>query len=66
MIADMGVSFHYIGENIDVSSTIGQAHKGFMGFLGHRQAILNPAIGQVWSGIMQGPQGLVVSQEFTD
>lgn len=66
LVAAQGVSYHYVGENLAVSGTVQQAHRGLMGSPGHRQNILNPKFRLIGIGIIKGRRGVTVSQEFTD
>lgn len=66
LVAAQGVSYHCVGENLAVSGTVQQAHRGLMGSPGHRQNILNPQFRLIGIGIIKGRRGVTVSQEFTD
>jgi len=66
LVAAQGVSYHYVGENLAMSGTVEQAHRGLMGSPGHRQNILNPKYSRIGIGIIKGKRGVTVSQEFTD
>ena len=66
LVTAQGVSYHYVGENLAVSGTVQQAHRGLMGSPGHRQNILNPQFRLIGIGIIKGRRGVTVSQEFTD
>lgn len=66
MLAAFGVTYHYAGENIAIDANVESGHKNLMGSPGHRQAILNPKFTRVGIGVVQSPQGLIISQEFAD
>ena len=66
LVTAQGVTYHYVGENLAVSGTVQQAHRGLMGSPGHRQNILNPKFRLIGIGIIKGKRGVTVSQEFID
>ncbi len=52
------------GENIAKSPTVESAFAAFMNSPGHRDNILKPDYNCTGIGILQGPNGLVITQEF--
>lgn len=61
------VSFKNAGENLALAPTLQLAHDGLMKSPGHRANILSPKFKAVGIGIIDaGPNGLMVTQDFTD
>ena len=61
------VAFGAAGENLALAPTLQRAHNGLMNSPGHRANILSKNYRTVGIGIIDaGPNGLMVSQDFTD
>jgi uncharacterized protein YkwD/uncharacterized membrane protein required for colicin V production len=62
-----GVTYKVAGENLALSPTVELAHEGLMKSPGHRANILSPDYHAVGIGIVNGgPNGIMVTQDFTD
>lgn len=59
-----GIDFEVAGENLALAPGPDSAHRGLMDSPGHRANILNPAFRRVGVGVLRGPYGIMVSQEF--
>lgn len=59
-----GVDFDIAGENLALASTVSAAHQGLLGSPGHRRNMLDPDFERVGIGVVEGPYGLMVAQEF--
>jgi len=66
MFAAQGVQYQFMGENIAMAGTVEHAHQLLMESPGHRRNILSPNFHRLGIGIVQGPDGLMISQEFID
>lgn len=58
------ISYAVAGENLALAPTSETAHRGLMDSPGHRANILNPDFRRVGIGVVTGPLGLMVTQEF--
>lgn len=64
-VANEGVKYSGVGENIAGSSTVANAHKGLMDSPGHRQNILSRDFTDIGIGIVKNADGSVtVTQNF--
>jgi len=62
-----GIKFGAAGENLALAPTLQLAHQGLMNSPGHRANILSPHYRTVGIGIVDGgPNGLMITQDFTD
>jgi len=59
-----GISYLVAGENLALAPTAETAHRGLLDSPGHRANILNPDYRRVGIGVVAGPLGLMVTQEF--
>lgn len=59
-----GISYAVAGENLALAPTPETAHRGLMDSPGHRANILNRDYTRVGIGVVAGPFGLMVTQEF--
>lgn len=59
-----GITYATAGENLALAPTAAAAHEGLMDSPGHRANILDPRYRRVGIGIVRGPVGLMVTQEF--
>ncbi len=59
-----GITYATAGENLALAPSARAAHEGLMGSPGHRANILDPRFRRVGIGVVDGPFGLMVTQEF--
>lgn len=59
------ISYTIAGENLGLAPTPEMAHRGLINSPGHRENILDPEFRQIGIGVVRGPYGLMVSEEFT-
>ena len=63
---DAKIRFRAAAENLAYARTLEIAHNGLMRSPGHRVNILSQRYGRVGVGIVKGPRGLMITQEFRD
>jgi uncharacterized protein YkwD len=63
-LRDAGIVYSRSAENIALAPAVTIAHDGLMRSPGHRRNILDPQLRNLGIGIVSGPDGLMVSQEF--
>lgn len=61
---EAGAVYEVAGENLALAPTVSAAHQGLMGSPGHRRNILDPRFERAGIGVIAGPFGLMVAQEF--
>lgn len=59
-----GVSFTFAGENLALAPTVEMVHRGLMNSPRHRDNILKREFTDLGVGVLRGPYGLMVTQNF--
>jgi uncharacterized protein YkwD len=62
--SDVRKDWQLAGENLAISATVENAHTGLMGSPKHRENLLDPRYTDVGIGVVKGPTGKMVVQEF--
>lgn len=67
LFSSQGVTYRLAGENLAMTGSLEQAHRGLMNSPGHRMNLLNPPYTRIGIGIIQDSQrGLVITQHFAN
>jgi hypothetical protein len=64
-MAEAGIPFRVVGENLALAATSRTVHEGLMDSPGHRANILGANFTRVGIGVIRGPLGLMVVQVFS-
>jgi uncharacterized membrane protein required for colicin V production len=64
-MADAGIPYRLVGENLALAATSRTVHEGLMDSPGHRANILGDGFTRVGIGVIRGPHGLMVVQVFS-
>jgi hypothetical protein len=64
-VADAGIPYLVVGENLALAATARTAHAGLMDSPGHRANIVGERFTRVGIGVIRGPYGLMVVQVFS-
>jgi hypothetical protein len=64
-MADAGIPYLVVGENLALAATARTAHEGLMDSPGHRANIVGERFTRVGIGVIRGPYGLMVVQVFS-
>jgi len=64
-MADAGIPFRIVGENLALAATARTVHEGLMDSPGHRANILGSGFTRLGIGVIRGPLGLMVVQVFS-
>jgi uncharacterized protein YkwD len=64
-MADAGIPYVIVGENLALAATSRTVHKGLMDSPSHRANIVGPGFTRLGVGVVRGPLGLMVVQVFS-
>jgi len=64
-MADSGIPYRVVGENLALAATARTVHEGLMNSPGHRANILGSGFTRLGIGVIHGPLGLMVVQVFS-